>query len=417
MSSSARVLSVCLTTVLLSCYLPPLPNNRPDPPVITGPSEGWTDSAYTFTLLGKDPDSNNIRLRVSWGDGDTSDWTPFIHSGESTQVSHAWSSPGTFVLRAQAMDWKDSVSEWSKGKVAAFDRPAFPHRVVGTILSDICTATALAVTPNGDKLFVAGAGGVVYTVDTRSDQVKDSLWMYDVPMRLAVENSGDHLYIGFEHADYLLKVRVADNSVVDSAHLKEDDVWALALLPNDSLLYTASWDHGLMEVFRTSDCEPIDSLRLVPHVGGFAMLSHGRYLYATERDSGRVAVIRTSDNTKVADFETRYAPFDIVVLPGDTIAYLSNRGTGRVTVVRIPEHTLSDSIIAGPDPMPLSVVPDGEYVYVGDGTDSILRVIGTAGNSVVMKIPVVYEAWAIAVLPDGSKAYVAGIEGVTVLGR
>jgi hypothetical protein len=80
-----------------------------------GPSSGKVDSLHAFTSIATDPDGGEIRYRFDWGDGDTSDWTDSVQSGQPGGASHSWHVSGTFAVRAQAKDAREALSAWSDG--------------------------------------------------------------------------------------------------------------------------------------------------------------------------------------------------------------------------------------------------------------------------------------------------------------
>jgi outer membrane protein assembly factor BamB len=87
------------------------PPDTPSEP--SGPDAGVQDSSCTFTSVATHPDNLPVAIRFSWGDGDTSDWSPVVASGESAQIGHAWSRAGTFQVSAQARDTGGAFSQWS----------------------------------------------------------------------------------------------------------------------------------------------------------------------------------------------------------------------------------------------------------------------------------------------------------------
>jgi outer membrane protein assembly factor BamB len=87
------------------------PPNTPAEP--TGTHIGGQDSSYTFTTAATHPDGITVATRFAWGDGDTSGWSPFVASGESVRMSHTWSKPDTYAVRAQAKDTGNALSLWS----------------------------------------------------------------------------------------------------------------------------------------------------------------------------------------------------------------------------------------------------------------------------------------------------------------
>ncbi|UCD13324.1 MAG: M28 family peptidase [Thermoplasmatales archaeon] len=91
-----------------------LSSNAPNAPNMSGPTNGITWVEYDFTVVTTDPDYDDVKYYIEWGDGSHSGWTGSYASGEEVIVSHTWSSPGTYEIRAKAQDIYGISSEWSK---------------------------------------------------------------------------------------------------------------------------------------------------------------------------------------------------------------------------------------------------------------------------------------------------------------
>jgi hypothetical protein len=68
-----------------------------------------------FCTSATDPDGHKVKYRFDWGDGTTSGWTSFVPSGTEACINHAWSNPGTYIVKAQARDQYEDTSSWSYG--------------------------------------------------------------------------------------------------------------------------------------------------------------------------------------------------------------------------------------------------------------------------------------------------------------
>jgi hypothetical protein len=102
---------------LLKLYeITPGGNNPPNTPSIpSGPTSGNTNTYYTFSSSATDPDNDKVAIRFDWGDGTYSNWSNFVSSGTPVSMSHSWSSPGTYYVKAQAKDINGATSGWSTG--------------------------------------------------------------------------------------------------------------------------------------------------------------------------------------------------------------------------------------------------------------------------------------------------------------
>lgn len=78
-------------------------NDPPGAPTITGPNGGKPNTQYTFTFNSVDPEGENVKYHISWGDGVT-DTTSFAASGADVDASHTWENEGTYTITASAED-------------------------------------------------------------------------------------------------------------------------------------------------------------------------------------------------------------------------------------------------------------------------------------------------------------------------
>ncbi len=89
-------------------------NNPPETPQTpTGPTQGDIDVEYTFTTQTVDNDSQQIYYLWYWGN-EIGDWMGPYLSGETIQVTHAWTTSGTYEVKVMAKDTEDATSDWSE---------------------------------------------------------------------------------------------------------------------------------------------------------------------------------------------------------------------------------------------------------------------------------------------------------------
>lgn len=94
-----------------------VPNRPPNKPTITGPKEGKRNIAYTFTVVTTDPDGDDIRYIITWGD-DTQDNSSFFKSGNSIQLTHQWTTWGIYKIQVYAQDPSNVTSEMYETVIA-----------------------------------------------------------------------------------------------------------------------------------------------------------------------------------------------------------------------------------------------------------------------------------------------------------
>ena len=87
-------------------------NNPPNKPTISGPTTGYINHAYNYTITATDPDNDNIKYFIDWGD-QTTQQTTFESSGSVITVSHTWIKKGFYLVRVKAIDSNNAESAWS----------------------------------------------------------------------------------------------------------------------------------------------------------------------------------------------------------------------------------------------------------------------------------------------------------------
>ncbi len=89
------------------------PSQRPDKPVIDGPTNGKVGEEYTYTSSSTDPDGDQIYYMFDWGDGNFSEWVGPINSGETASTTHIWITGGIYKIKVKAKDIHGAASIWS----------------------------------------------------------------------------------------------------------------------------------------------------------------------------------------------------------------------------------------------------------------------------------------------------------------
>ena len=89
-------------------------NQAPDSPTVDGPLSGKPNIEYEYILNSVDPDGDDVRFHIDWGDGD-SETTSYTSSGSDLLVSHSWSEKGTYTIRIYAEDVHGATSSETIG--------------------------------------------------------------------------------------------------------------------------------------------------------------------------------------------------------------------------------------------------------------------------------------------------------------
>ena len=84
----------------------------PNPPVITGPTQGKIKVETDYNFTATDPDNDEVYYFVDWGDKTNTSWIGPYPSGDLVTESHTWSKKGAYTIKAKAKDAAGAESDW-----------------------------------------------------------------------------------------------------------------------------------------------------------------------------------------------------------------------------------------------------------------------------------------------------------------
>ena len=144
--------------------VPQNPPNIPSQPA--GQSSGFTGTSYAYSTSSIDPNSDQIKYTFDWGDG-SQDTTTFFNSGLSASSNHSWTNPGTYNVKAMAIDKGGLTSTWSTSFTVTIAAPALTPTPSPT---PIPTLIPLTVTVASDPSSVAiGQTSTITVIVTGAD--------------------------------------------------------------------------------------------------------------------------------------------------------------------------------------------------------------------------------------------------------
>ena len=121
-------------------------NNAPAAPTVSGPLSVGVGAAKQYTATGTDPDNDQVKYTVDWGDT-TSDTGTLVTSGSPSSFSHSWAATGTYQVKAKTIDSNGAESAWgSPISVKVTDTPDDkPPTIVHTPVQQAVEWTAVEI--------------------------------------------------------------------------------------------------------------------------------------------------------------------------------------------------------------------------------------------------------------------------------
>jgi outer membrane protein assembly factor BamB len=88
-------------------------NQQPNKPNITGLNIGKPGIEYEYKFMSSDPDGDNVKYCINWGDDNTEVWIGPYPSDAEASAKHIWSEKGNYVIKVKVRDVYGAESDWA----------------------------------------------------------------------------------------------------------------------------------------------------------------------------------------------------------------------------------------------------------------------------------------------------------------
>jgi YVTN family beta-propeller protein len=222
---------------------------------------------------------------------------------------------------------------------------------------------AIVVTPNGEKVYVANyAAHNVSVITTASNTVTATVTIGAAetgkPIALAVTPSSADVYVADQGNAQVDDIATASNTVahtiavgsmIDANILGGGDPNILAVTPEGSKLYVASYTAGTVTDIATSTGTVTKTITLpgtTPNPNALALTPNGCQLYAHDHANNQVDAITVSSDEVAASpaVGTTGDPTGMSVTPNSAHVYVANHNGNSVSVIATSTNTVSSTL-------------------------------------------------------------------------
>jgi YVTN family beta-propeller protein len=290
---------------------------------------------------------------------------------------------------------------------------------------------ALAVSPDGRKLYVAYRGNGRFSV-VRASTFQNILTR-DItggsPRSIAVSPNGKRVYVATEGIGVLILEAMLGaevNRVTLAIDGTRDNPQGIAVSPDGRLLAVSDAKvGGSVTVYTISG----DTLTVLATHGvgqgrvplGVAFAPDGLRAYVAAADPvGASDALRLFDPSTGALLDEEIVgdiPTAVAVHPNGNLVFVANQNSSTVDVYNANTHSIASTVMVGAQPTGIAVAPDGARVYVANqGGNSLSALDGANGAVIGMPFSLGSGApLAIAINPSGTTAYVTLVAANSVI--
>lgn len=198
---------------------------------------------------------------------------------------------------------------------------------------------AMAITPDGSKLFVATHRDKIVVINTATRSIITTLDALSVPSRMLLSKNGQSLFVSYTDSN----IHIFNTSTYAQTGSINFSIPVSSMIFNadQSLLYAAHPSH--ISVVNTATGQIIDTIA-VTGAQRMAITPDDRYIFVTRPSSNMIAVADAFTNTFVKYIETGIFPNGVGISGDGLLAYVFNFNSSSLSIINIATLTVLQTL-------------------------------------------------------------------------
>lgn len=307
------------------------------------------------------------------GDGD-------VCNGEERCQTGACLPAATFACGpAASVAW---LAAFADGRLAA--KPLAPGGPTVSLALD--HPWGVAVNPRRHEVYVTGrTGDRLSVVDADGGGLLGAIAVAGEPLGVAVSPQGDRVWVA-SYRGGLTVVDPATRAVVATVRLAAGPT-GVAVHPGGGRVYVTDYRAGLLSVVDAGTSARLADVAVGRLPLGVAVHPAGTKVYVANHRDGTVSVVGTVSNTVTATFAVGAKPFAIAFDPTGARAYVTNGRDGTVSVVDAATDRVVETVAVGTFPFGVAVDPATGLACVATAANGGALVMLDASGAVSASLP------------------------------
>lgn len=308
---------------------------------------------------------------------------------------------------------------WSPPPASATAAPD-PMLLTSVALGSGRTPIAVAVTPDGSRVYIANSGNnTVSVMATATNTITATVAGLSSPQGIAITPNGTRAYVTNSAVDTVSVIDTSNNAVTSINDASFDTSHGIAINRTGTRAYVTNSGNNSVSVINTSNNTVTATINLPAGAtpSGIAITPDGLRVYVANSGNNTVSVIDTSNNA-VTSITGLNSPQGIAITPDGSRVYVTNTGNNTVSVIRTSDNTIIATVSGVTAPRGAAAGVDGSSIYVSNFDGDVTR-ISTATNVVALVYPANASGLiGITVGPGGGRIYAAAstADSLAVLG-
>ncbi len=228
--------------------------------------------------------------------------------------------------------------------------------------------SALAVTPDGDFVYVANSqSGNVSIIQTSDKTVIDTIDVGSLPFGVAVTPDGSHVYVANCGSNTVSVIQTSDNTVV--ATVDVGGCPSGVAIPNDSSVFVANSGGNSVSVIKISDNTVVATVDVGIAPEGITVGPEGTNIYVANSGSNTVNIMCVEDPMcGLVTIDVGEVPVGIASSQNSTLnlglIYVANQGSNTITIINKPFNEIEATLDVAASPTGIAATPNGDFIYL-----------------------------------------------------
>ncbi|GJM15657.1 MAG: hypothetical protein DHS20C13_09840 [Thermodesulfobacteriota bacterium] len=249
-----------------------------------------------------------------------------------------------------------------------------------SVISDNPTVTvvvgmspsALAVTPDGDFVYVANGGNNnVSVIQTSDNTVVDTVVVDSLPFGIAVTPNGDFVYVSNAGSNTVSVIQTSNNTVIATVVVDQDP--SGVAIPTDDHVFVANSGSDTVSVIQISNNTVVATVNVGSVPTGIAAGPNGDFVYVANNISNNVSIVPvglaiTNPAGPWVTVAVGESPVGIASSQNSTLnldlIYVANQGSNTISIINHPFNEIEATLDVADSPTGIAATPDGDLIYV-----------------------------------------------------
>jgi len=211
---------------------------------------------------------------------------------------------------------------------------------------------------------VSSAGGYVFVVDTRSNQLT-RIPVGPSPLELDFSASGDRVFTTSAASDQLVAINSVSRAIVARAHTAPEPVQA-RIAPDQRTIVVVNRRASMVTLHDAGTLVPRISIPVIPQPDAVVILPDSSVAFVMSRSQNHLSVVDLRRAVLLANLELAGRPSQMLLKPDGGELYVLSPEAHVLQAINTWTHEVGDTLLLGDAPASAILAEDASEMYVAD---------------------------------------------------